>query len=354
MFSMKISLLSFLAIIMTALAMTPWAQGGCSVGGCGGGDESWTASAQAFMNSDVPIVEAAANQNTKSSSFRSGNFKAGQPVGSAVNKTVENTVPISAPGISGVYVAPGSRADLFPRTGMLKSLDAIYEEDVVLDASNSRSSGEAQIRGAVHVPAKSFFYSNGTLRSVSELTTLLGEAGISSEDKVMVYSDSFSSGEATAVLWALRYLGQEDARALDGGLDNWIAASLPMETRENVRSPASYAPRQREEILAEYDLVKSGQAQMVDARSFQDYGKAKIDNATFISPESVLEDGRLKAGAGLNDTFARLNASRTTVVYSDDIYEASVVWFALQIMGFDARIYTWQPKDESSLSRTSR
>jgi 3-mercaptopyruvate sulfurtransferase SseA len=28
-----------------------------------------------------------------------------------------------------------------------------------------------------------------------------------------------------------------------------------------------------------------------------------------------------------------LNASRTVVVYSDDIYGASVVWFALQLMG---------------------
>ena len=175
-----------------------------------------------------------------------------------------------------------------------------------------------------------------------ELAAILGEAGISSEDAVMVYSEAFSSGEAATVFCILCYLGHEDARALDGGLDNWIAASLPMETKENVRSPVSYAACPREELLADYHFVKSGQAQMVDARSFQDYGKARIGNATFISPESVLEEGRLKAGAGLKDIFARLNASRTTVVYSDDFYRASVVWFALQLMGFDSRIYTWQ------------
>jgi len=337
---MKIGLLSFLAIIIAALVMTTWAEGGCSVGGCGGGDDSWAASAQSFMNSDAPLVGVTANQNTNS--FSSGSFRAGQPVGEAVNKTVNNTVPSSIPSLSGVYVAPGSRADLFPAPGMLKSLDAISEKDVVLDVSNSRSPGEAHIRGAIHIPAKSFFYENGTLRSVSELAEILGGAGISREDGVMVYSDSFSSGEATTVLCMLRYLGQEDVRALDGGLDNWIAASLPLETKENVRAPVSYATSQRTELLADYDFVKSGQAQMVDARSFQDYGKARIGNATFISPENVLDGGRLKAGAGLKDTFARLNASRTTVVYSDNIYGASVVWFALQIMGFDARIYTWQ------------
>lgn len=331
---MKISSLSFLAIIIAALAMTPWAEGSCSVGGCGGGDDSWAASAQSFMNSDAPLVGVTANENTKSSSFSSGSFRAGQPVGEAVNKTVTS--------FRGVYVAPGSRADLFPDSGMLKSLDAISEKDVVLDVSNRRSPGEAHIRGAEHIPAKSFFYENGTLRSVSELAEILGGAGISNQDAVMVYSDSFSSGEATAVLCMLRYLGQEDARALDGGLDNWIAASLPMETKENVRAPVSYAARPRADLFVDYDFVKSGQAQMVDARSFQDFGKARISNATFISPENVLEEGRLKGGAGLKDIFARLNASRTTVVYSDDIYSASVVWYALQLMGFDARIYTWQ------------
>ena len=43
----------------------------------------------------------------------------------------------------------------------------------------------------------------------------------------MVHSDSSGSREATAVLCLLRYLGQEDARALDGGLNNRIAACLP-------------------------------------------------------------------------------------------------------------------------------
>ncbi len=343
MFSMKISSLFFLAIIIAASAITQWVDGApCSAGGCSGGGESWTESAQAFMNSDVPLVGVTGDQNTKSSIDSSGSFPAGQPVGGVINKTVNSTIPSSVASVSGVYATPGSRADLFQSPGMLKSLDAISKKDVVLDVSSRRSPGEAHIRGGVHIPAKSFFYENGTLRSVSELAAILGKAGISSEDAVMVYSDSFSSGEATAVLCMLRYLGQEDARALDGGLDNWIAASLPLETKENVRSPVSYAARPRADLLADYDFVKSGQAQMVDARSFQEYGKARIGNATFISPENLLEEGRLKPGAGLKDTFARLNASRTVVVYSDDIYGASVVWFALQLMGFDARIYRWQ------------
>jgi len=338
---MKVGLLFFLAIIIAAPALTTWADGApCPVGGCGAGGESWTQSAQAFINSDVPLVGVTENRNTNS--FSTGSFQAGLPAGKAVNKTVNRTASVSAPSISGQYVAPDSRSDSFPAPALLKALDAISEKDVVLDVSSRRSPGEAHIRGGVNIPAKSFFYENGTLRSVPELAGILGKAGISQEDALMVYSDSFGSGEATAVLYMLRYLGHDNVRALDGGLDNWIAASLPLETKDNVRSPVIYAARPRAELQVDYDFVRSGRAQMVDARRFQDYGKERIGNATLISPENVQENGRLKAEAGLKDTFARLNASRTAVVYSDDIYGASVVWFALQLMGFDARIYSWQ------------
>ncbi len=318
---MKVGLPFFLAIIIAASELVTNSQAGCSVGGCGGGSDSWLESAQTFMNSDVPLVGVAGNKNTNSIS--TGSFQAGRAAGEA-------------------YVATGSRAASFPAPAMLKSLDAISEKDVVLDVSGSRSPGQAHIRGSVNIPAKSFFYENATLRSVTDLAAILSGAGISQKDALMVYSDSFSSGEASAVIFALHYLGHDNVRALDGGLDNWIAASLPMETMENVRSPVSYVARPRAELLADYDLIKSGQAQMVDARSFQEFGKSRILNATFISPESVLEEGRLKEGADLKDTFARLNSSRTAVVYSDDIYGASVVWFALQLMGFDARIFSWQ------------
>jgi len=160
----------------------------------------------------------------------------------------------------------------------------------------------------------------------------------------MVYGESFASGEATAVLYALRCLGHENAKALDGGLDNWMAASLPLESRETVRRPTAYIPGSPLEAPANYDLVRSGAVQLIDARRIQDFGKEKISNASWISPESLLAEGRLKAN--LNDTFARLNASQTVVVYSDDIFGASIVWFALELMGYDARVYRWQDWQE--------
>ena len=337
---MKMNLLSSVfALSMVLLAMIPWAEAGCSVsGGCGSRGDYWTATAQSFIDSDVPLVGVTASASAESSTAFASSFKAGQTAVDSINRTTEGTVP----KLEGVYVATGSRADQFTNSTLLKSLDAVSPDELVLDVSNSQSTGKAHIRGAIHIPSKSFFYENGTLRSVSELSGLLGNAGISREDAVMVYSDTFSSGEATSVLWALETLGQRSARALDGGLDNWIGASLPMETGENIRSAVSYTTSQRNYMPVDYDYVKSGQAQLVDARSLQDYGTGRIGNATFVSPERLIAEGRLSPGKDLGGVFAVLDRSRTVVVYSDEINKASLVWFALQLQGFDSRIYSWQ------------
>lgn len=83
----------------------------------------------------------------------------------------------------------------------------------------------------------------------------------------------------------------------------------------------------------------------MDARSFQEWGETKIGNATWISVDSVLDEGRLKVGEELKGTFARLEAERPVVVYSDDICEASVVWFGLKVMGYDARVYRMEERE---------
>lgn len=341
---MKTNLLSsVIAILFVLLAVILCTEGGSSVScSCGSRGDYWTATAQSFMDSDVPLVGVTASASTESSDAFTSSFKAGQNAIDSANGTSEGTVP----KLEGVYVTPGSRADQFANSTLLKPLDAVSPDELVLDVSNRQSSGEARIKGAIHIPSSSFFYENGTLRSVSELSSLLGNAGISREDAVMVYSDTFSSGEATSVLWALEMLGQRSVRALDGGLDNWIGDSLPMQTNENIRPSVSYAAIPFNEMLVDYDYVKSGKAQLVDARSLQDYGTGKIGNATFISSERLIADSRLSPGKDISGAFAVLDRSKTVVVYSDDINKASLVWFALQLQGFDSRIYSWQDWQE--------
>lgn len=331
-------LICLLAFLVASSGIVPTADAACSVGGCGSGEDSWLTSAQSFISSDVPLVGVSASATAGSDFAYSRSFRAGPQAKS------NNSTPSGIPALAEAYVTPGSREELFISPHMLKSLDSLSEGELALDVSSRRSPGQSRIRGAVNIPARDFFQDNGSLRNISELAGLLGQAGISSSDSIMIYGESFGSGEATAVLYALRSLGHEKARALDGGLDNWMAASLPLESRETVRAPTGYVPGRPLEAPADYDLVRSGSVQLIDARKIQDFGKEKIGNASWISPESLLAEGRLKAN--LNDTFARLKANQTAVVYSDDIFGASIVWFALELMGYDARVYRWQDWQE--------
>ncbi|VVB71858.1 Putative thiosulfate sulfurtransferase [uncultured archaeon] len=342
----KSSLLLVGTIVLAAMLSAPLAGAYCSVGGCGSGEDSWLASAQSFISSDVPTVGAAQNTNAQYSSFKEG--------ANATAATVNKTMDSMAPKINLDYVPSSeSRSNLFLKGELLKPLESFSGRDVIVDVSNQRSKINSHIRGAITMPSKSLLYDNGTLLPDLQSAAILGAAGISQDDAVVVYGDNFSSGEATFVLWRLKTLGHKNVRALDGGLDDWNAASLPMEIKKNTRPQTQYSLDLRPELLADYGYVKSGVPQIVDARGFLDYGKGRITNAFLITPESVLRDGRLKTGEELNDTFAKLDKSRTVVVYSSDFNSASLVWYALQLMGFDTRIYTWQDWQAHEVSQTA-
>ena len=319
--------------IVSALLMISCAYAKCPPSGCGAGGDSWEKSAQAFINSDVPLAGVVQDR-----SAGAGSFKAGEPIGGIVNATGNR----SAPQLGGDFVRPNSRTNMFSKGEILKPLEAISDPEVVLSVTNEFSKGDAHIKGTIYIPSKSFLQENGTLKPTSEIAEILGSAGVSSEDPVIVYSDTFDSGEAAFVFWLLSYLGQEKVKALDGGLKDWTAASLPMETKENHFTPTNYTLSLNPNLLADYDLAASGKAQLVDARDFLEYGKARMPNAFSISSDQVVAGGKIKDRAQLNSTFAKLDRNKPIVVYSDDIFKASLVWFALQLMDFDSRIYSWQ------------
>jgi len=69
----------------------------------------------------------------------------------------------------------------------------------------------------------------------------------------------------------------------------------------------------------------------------------------------VLDGKRIKDEAALKRVFAVLSKERPVVVYTNTGIKASVEWFVLKLMGYDAKLYSWQdwlyhqnPDDNSS------
>ncbi len=103
-----------------------------------------------------------------------------------------------------------------------------------------------------------------------------------------------------------------------------------------------YVPHLKPKLLATYEFVVNGGAQIVDARPARDYGIGSIPGAVNIPYENVLANESIKPEEDLQKVFAELEKDRPVVVYTNVGVEASLVWFALTLSGYDARLYTWR------------
>ena len=312
-------------LMLLISALVPGADAGCACAGdCSIGN--WEQSASTFLNSDVPGYDSA--DNSTAAVVESGNKQ-------SVSR-------------------PKDRSDLFTSGQILKPLGKLASSDVIIDASQSNGYSQSHIKGAIHVPYKNLINDNGDLKPVEELAKILGEAGVSREDSIVVYSEDLSSGDATFLFWALKYLGQYNVKVLDGSFEDWNAANLPVESSPNKRPAVSYNPSTKSDLLASYDYVKNAGAQIVDARTFAEFGKGRIPAATSLDPAVVLQDGKIKDESRLSGIFSRLSKDKPVVVYSGDYNQASIVWYALQLLGYSAEMYTWsdwtahQPASENN------
>jgi len=225
----------------------------------------------------------------------------------------------------------------------LASPMAVLPEDVVLDISPSVA---RYIEGSVNINYEGFFEKGGRLKSVSEVAKLLGEAGISRNDSIVIAGECLPCGggpsPAIFTYWLLKYLGHEKVRVLDGGIDDWTAAGRNTSNESAIRSKTHYIPDIKPELFATYDFVLNGGAQIVDARPTRDYGIGSVPGALNIPYECVVEDERIKPQEDLQRIFAVLDREQPVVVYTNVGVEASLVWFALTLSGYDARLYTWR------------
>lgn len=288
-----------------------------------------------------PAVEAGCScsvGNWDPYAFLNSELGSEQPVqpGSAVPAASANG------GSSDVTLKSEDRADAFPDGKSLEPIKSVSSSDLVVDVSNDESYAKSHIKNAIHLPANSFLNTDGSLRSDQELVKTLGDAGISEDDSVILYGSSQSSGEAELAFWVLSYLGHKDVMVLDGSLADWKAAGLPMESQENKRDAVEYKPDPKPELLAQYEYVKSGQAQIVDARPFVEFGKGRIRTSTALDPDNIVKGDTIKDADDLSLVFERLDKDKPIVVYADDYSRSSLVWYALQLMGFEASIYSWE------------
>jgi thiosulfate/3-mercaptopyruvate sulfurtransferase len=226
---------------------------------------------------------------------------------------------------------------------ILAPLDAVTNADILLDVSENSST---HIAGSVVIPYMEFDVQAGVLKSVPEISKILGDAGISREDSVVIYGECLPCGGgpsvATYVYWMMKGLGHEKVMVLDGTTEDWAASGRDTTKDARMLPGKIYTPAETINYTATYDFVESKKTQIVDARTLLEYGSGSIPGSISIPYASVLSGKRIKGEVQLNRVFMMLDKAEPVVVFTNTGMKASVVWFALEMMGYDARLYNYR------------
>lgn len=221
-------------------------------------------------------------------------------------------------------------------------IDEISNSDVLLDVS---ANAAEHISGSLAIPYNKF-QQDDSLKSVNEIAEILGRAGISQDDSLVIYGECLPCGggpsASTYVYWMMKSLGHENVRILNGYVQDWKERGLPTSSEAIFRPAVKYTPAFTDRLVASYDYVNSGMAQVIDARTVQEYGTGSIPDAISIPYESILDGDKIKNESELEKRFSPLDKERPAVVFTNTGFKASVVWFALKLMGFDAKLYSYE------------
>jgi thiosulfate/3-mercaptopyruvate sulfurtransferase len=190
------------------------------------------------------------------------------------------------------------------------------------------------------------------LPSEDSFSWSMSELGIGDEMTIVVYEQTgvFSAPRAW---WMLRTFGAKEVYVLDGGLDGWINAGLPVQSRLVVRDKASFHAKLDRTAVKNFDEIQqmiaqhaqSG-AQILDARSAGRFAgiapeprpgisSGHMPGATSVPYTELTQDGRMKDAEALRQLFAakavKLDKPVTTSCGSG--VTAAVIALGLEIAG---------------------
>lgn len=226
---------------------------------------------------------------------------------------------------------------------MLLPLDEVADADIMLDVSENSS---LHIEGSIYIPYMEFFLQSGILKPADEVASILGGAGISREDSVVIYGECLPCGGgpsvATYVYWMMKSLGHENAKVLDGTVEDWATAGGATSGSAAMLPLKEYIPLENSNYTATFDLVRSGQVQIIDARTLPEFAMGTIPGSISMPYESVLNESRITGEDRLDMVFMVLDKDQPVVVFTNTGMKGSVVWFALEMMGYEARLYSYQ------------
>ena len=222
-----------------------------------------------------------------------------------------------------------------------------------------------ELYDAGHIPGAVFLDADRELSSPGEgpgrhpvptaakLAAVLGERGIGDGHVVIAYDDAGGS-IAARLWWLFRHFGHDGRCAvLDGGLQAWTDAGLPLSTDPSDHPRATWTPSDaRDDLVDTGSVAGDGDALLVDARAAERYrGEIEpvdprpghIPGAVSVPWSTNLDErGRFLSPGELRARYAELGAveDRPVIAYCGSSLTATHDLLAMELAGIPgARLY---------------
>jgi thiosulfate/3-mercaptopyruvate sulfurtransferase len=239
---------------------------------------------------------------------------------------------------------------------------------VVVDARSAPDYKKGLIPGAVVLSEKAGQVAlrdvNARMLPVSQLEKILGEAGLTRENEIIVYG---AKGDTSpdVVFWILEYLGAEKAKVYHGGMDDWTTAKNPLTNEVRKLPAAKFTAKVQADRLATTDYVKKSlknkEVQFIDSRTAKESSGddiralrgghiAAVNHVnipyeyTWKDPEAAKKlaakevkdrDGMaLKDAAALKELYKGADPNREVVAYCQTGTRSTQTYAVLREMGY--------------------
>ncbi|MDA4122861.1 MAG: sulfurtransferase [Thaumarchaeota archaeon] len=241
--------------------------------------------------------------------------------------------------------------------GTEEASSLIGRKDVVfVDTRNYWKYVGGHIPGAVNLELYAFHWvdtsDEGMLAFAREMAMLLGAFGVDNTKTVVFYQND-SGYDAARGVWLLQWLGNGNAKLLDGGLNAWKREGRPVSKEDSHLARARFRLKLDKSVLGSIaDLkrvVGSSSISVIDVRSAGEFDGTRrraqkaghMPGAVNLEWKDALRrDGSLKSASQLEAMYGRFSRNDPLVTYCQSGYRAAHSWLVLKLLGFeDVRNY---------------
>ena len=183
----------------------------------------------------------------------------------------------------------------------------------------------------------------------------LENIGISNDSRILLYDDDLSV--ATRLWWMLKYMGINNVKILNGGINAAIDSDIEMEKGQSTYKPASLGKidiKLNQNLLVtiqeliemlknkKYDYI------LIDSRAPERYKgitepydkiAGRIPTAINIFFKEVIDEKKIKPISDLKDIYKNIDTSKKIIAYCGSGVTAPINIIAMDEIGINSRLY---------------